>query len=357
MKIVQISSLWERTPPPKYGGLELVVSNLTEELIKRGHEVTLFATGDSITKAKLKSVYPRPLYRDGVQWSSMNDTLIEIAEAIKYAEEWGADVIHNHQSHRSLAMMTLSKTPFVNTIHGTLDPKIVPEDRIRTFKYYKNQNFVSISDFQRKFAPYLNWIRTVYNGIDTSRFPMVENPKGDYLVWIGRFTATKAPHLAIEVAKKLKMKIFMGAKLDKMVPKDLEYFETYIQPELKKGSIEWVGEVDHKGKADLYKNALAFLNPIQWDEPFGLVVVESMACGTPVISFERGAMRELIKDGETGFLIKPGDVNGMVKAVEKVQKIDRASCRRRVENNFSIEAMTEGYLAAYNTAIESKDRK
>lgn len=354
MKIVQISTLWEQTPPPKYGGAELVVSNLTEELVKRGYDVTLFATGNSKTKAKLKSVYPRALYRDGVPWTSMNDTLINVSEAIRYAESIDADIIHNHNSHRALATMELSRVPFVNTVHGTLDPTVIPAPALRTFKRYKKQNFVSISNFQRKHALWLNYVATVYNGIQVDKFKFESNPKADYLVWVGRFTKTKAPHIAIDIAKKLKMKLLMGAKLDKMVPADLDYFDTFIKPELKKGKVEWVGEVDHRDKVALYKDALAYINPLQWDEPFGLVIAESMACGTPVVTYDRGSMREVIKDQCTGFIVPANDEKAFIDAVRNVNSINRATCRDWVERRFSVEAMTDGYLKAYEKVIKGE---
>ncbi len=352
MKIVQLSTLWERTPPTKYGGLELVVSNLTEELVARGHEVTLFATGDSKTNALLKATYPRPLYREGVPWTSMDDSLQMVSTAIRYAKEWGADVIHNHQSHRSLAMMSLAETPVVNTIHGTLNQAQLAPDRIRTFRAYRNQNFISISNYQRQHARYLHWIRTVYNGIDVSRFPIKEKPKADYLFWIGRFSQTKGTHLAIDYAAKFGMKLLMAAKYDQLAPKDVAYFEAEIKPRLKGGKAEWVGEVGHAEKARLYADAYATLMPILWDEPFGLVVTESMACGTPVIAFKRGAMPELITSGKTGFLVPERDEKAFLKALDAVPSIDRKACRRRVERKFSVAAMADGYLAAYDQVVE-----
>jgi len=350
MKIVQISSLWESTPPPKYGGLELVVSNLTEELVRRGHEVTLFATGDSKTKAKLVSVYPRALYRDDVPWTSMYDTLTHISEAVKYAREWGADVIHNHLSHRSLSTMALSEVPFINTVHGVLDEKIIPADVKRAFTHYRSQNYVSISNYQQRHAQYLHWAKTVYNGINVQLFPFESSPRADYLLWIGRFTKTKAPHLAIKIAQQAGLPLKMAAKLDQHVPADIEYFNTEIKP-LLNDQIKWVGEVGHKEKAELYKNALVFLNPIQWDEPFGLTVAESMACGTPVIAYNRGSMSELITDGETGFLIEPNDERRFLEAIKQIPLIDRAKCRDRVERLFSVSAMAEGYLDVYSQVL------
>ena len=357
MKIVQISSLWETTPPPKYGGLELVVANLTEELVREGHEVALFATGDSQTSAILKSVYPRALYRDGVPWTSFHDTLMHIVEAIKYAKEWGADIIHNHQSHRSLAVMTLSSVPFVNTVHGTLDPKVVSPEVQRTFRFYKDEPFISISNFQRTHAPYLNWIKTVYNGIEVKRFEFNPSPRGDYLLWIGRFTQNKGAHNAIETAKRLGKKLLMAAKLDQNVPKDLEYFNKFIKRELKPGKIEWVGEVGHKEKVELYKDALVFLNPIEWDEPFGLVAPESLACGTPVVAYSRGSMPELIENQKTGFLVPPGDLEAFIQAVKKAPSLNRTLCRKSVEERFTVKKMTQGYLEAYQQAMAAFNKK
>src|SRR3989344_316784 len=351
MKIVQVSSLWEATPPPKYGGLEVVVSNLTEELVRRGHSVVLFATGDSRTKARLLSTYPRALYRDGVPWASLYYTLIHVSEAVRFAEVWGADIVHNHLSYRSLSSMSLSKVPFVNTIHGVLDEKIITSDILRTFNHYRGQPYISISDYQRRHAKKLNWVKTVYNGIDVSSFPFESNPRGDYLLWIGRFTANKAPHLAIELARQAGIPLKMAAKLDQQSPKDIDYFNHEIKPLLKPGVAEWVGEIGHKEKALLYKDALAFLNPIQWDEPFGLTVAESMACGTPVIAYRRGSMPELIIDGETGFLIKPNHEDQFLAAIKKVGTIDRAKCRQHADSNFSVTAMTDGYLSVYEKLL------
>jgi glycosyltransferase involved in cell wall biosynthesis len=351
MKIVQISSLWESTPPPKYGGLELVVSNLTEELVAQGHEVVLFATGDSSTKAELKATYPRALYRDGVPWTSMYDTLTHVAEAVRFAKEWGADVIHNHLSHRSLATISLSTVPFLNTIHGTLDKALIPEDKLRTFEHFKDQNYVSISNFQRVHFPGLNWIANAYNGIEVEKFTFEANPKGNYLLWIGRFTETKAPHLAIKYAKQFGMKLILAGKLDQQAPKDLEYFEEKIKPLLNDNEVEWVGEVGHDEKAKLYREASVLLNPIQWDEPFGLVSPEAMACGTPVVTYERGSMAEIIADGTTGFLIAPGNEEQFVTSIGEAMKLDRSLCRKHVEDHFSVGAMTANYLAAYEKAM------
>lgn len=351
MKIVQISSLWEATPPPKYGGLELVVSNLTEELVKQGHEVTLFATGDSVTKAKHVGTYPHSLYRDGVPWTSFYDTLHHISEAIRYAADTGADIIHNHLSHRSLAMMAVARTPFVHTIHGTVDIEVIPADVRRTFMHYKDQNFISISQKQRQHAKELNWIANAYNGIEAEKFTFNPTPKASYLLWVGRFTATKAPHLAIKYAQQFGLPLLMAAKLDQKTPKDLEYFEEQVKPLLKEGVAEWVGEVSHQGKVVLYKDAYAVINPIQWDEPFGLVVTESMACGTPVVAYNRGAMGEIIEDGKTGFLVSPNDEAAFIEAIGKVKDLDRSACRQAVEEKFSVQAMTSSYLAAYQQVL------
>lgn len=352
MKIVQISSLWESTPPPKYGGLELVVSNLTEELVAQGHEVVLFATGDSSTKAQLKATYPRALYRDGVPWTSMYDTLTHVAEAVRFAKEWGADVVHNHLSHRSLSTVSLSSVPFINTIHGTLDKELIPEDKLRAFEHFKDQNYVSISNFQRVHFPGLNWIANAYNGIQVEKFTYEAESKGEYLLWVGRFTQTKAPHLAIKYAKEFGMKLLLAGKLDQQTPEDLKYFDEMVKPLLQDGVAEWVGEVGHDEKAKLYKDASVLLNPIQWDEPFGLVSPESMACGTPVVAYERGSMPEIIVSGKTGFLVPPGNEEQFVESIGLAMKLDRSECRKHAENNFSVHSMTESYLAAYKKAAE-----
>ncbi|HLC38782.1 MAG TPA: glycosyltransferase family 4 protein [Patescibacteria group bacterium] len=352
MKIVVISSLRERTPPPLYGGAERVVSNLTEELVKRGHDVTLFATGDSITKAKLVSVYPRALYRDGVAWTSYADSLTNVAKAVEYAIKNKADIIHSHAVNYSSVFSKISNVPIIHTLHGNIDRAENPPERTRLLKTFRDSLYVSISNAQRALKD-LNYIATVYNGVEVDQFAFKNQPK-DYLFWMGRITYEKGTKEAILVAKKLKMKLIMAAKLDQESKADVEYYKKEIEPLIDGTQIRYVGEADFEEKNKLLKYAICLLNPIFWDEPFGLVPVEAMACGAPVVTFNRGALSETVVDGKTGFLVEPGNIDAMAEAVKKIGQIDRRACRKHVEDNFTIQKMTNDYEKVYKQVLDRK---
>jgi len=355
LKIVMISTLWERTPPVYYGGTERVVSYLTEELVKRGHQVTLFATKDSVTKARLFATYPRALYRDKIPWSSYYDNLILYSRAMEYAIKQKVDIIHSHGPYYSLPFIPLVPIPMLHTLHGNISRKVISADKVRMLLAFKEANFVSISNSQRKLE--LNYVKTVYNGIPVSRFTF--NPKGgDYLVWLGRFTPVKGAKEAVEIAKAVKMPLMMAGKVDWAVERDREYFQKFIKPHLKKKEVEYIGEINHAQKNKLMGSAFCLLNPISWDEPFGLVPAEANACGTPVIAFAKGSMSELIKRGLNGFLVKPGDTKGMINALKKLLQMPkdkyysmRRACREHAEKNFSIEKMADGYEKAYQEVL------
>jgi len=357
LKIVVVSTLWERTPPHLYGGTERVCSYITEELVKRGHDVTLFATGDSKTSAKLISSYPHALYRDKVPWTSFYDNLVSCANAMEYAEDIRADIVHSHTPAYSLPFSHILNVPMVVTLHGNIGADDLSLDRKRMFLAFKKTNFVSISNSQRKIED-LNYVATVYNGIPVKSYDF-DRRGGDYLVWLGRITPKKGALEAIMVAKATEKKLFLLGKLDWAVEEDLKYFEKEIKPHLRKGKIEYLGEVDHAVKNRYLKGAKALLNPISWNEPFGLVPVEANACGTPAVVFSRGSMPELIDNKINGFLIKPGDIKGMIEFVRKIYQMPsaeyqkmRLACRKHVEENFTIEKMVDGYEEVYRKVIE-----
>lgn len=362
MKIVVISTLWERTPPRLYGGTERIASYLTEELVRRGHDVTLFATGDSKTRAKLKTVYPRALYRDGVPWSSYHDHLLLYGQALAHAEKIRADIVHAHSVYYSLPFSEIADVPVVSTIHGNIVRSLIPAHKYRFLTAYPRAPLVSISNSQRKIRS-LNYVGTVYNGIPVDRYRF--SPKGgDYLFWMGRFTEKKGAAEAVQIARKTGQRLLMAGKVDWAVPADVAYFQTKVHPYLKKGKIEFLGEADHKMKNRLMSRARLLLNPISWDEPFGLVPVEANATGTPVVSFRRGALAELIEPGVNGQLIKPDDLTAMTDAVEQIYAMPQAQYRRlreqsrqHVERYFTIERMVDGYEKVYHKVIRGFDRK
>lgn len=356
MKIVMISSLWERTPPEKYGGTERIVHHLTEELAKRGHDVTLFATGDSQTKAKLISVYPRALYRDGIPWGEAYWPLINMAKAVEFALKTKADIIHHHSQYYGYPFGPVSSTPIVHTHHGNIDVKIIEKGKIAILKAFKDNYYVSISNNQRKPMPRLNWVATVYNGVDVGSFSVGLKPQ-KYLVWLGRFTYKKGPKEAIITAKKLNLPLLMGAKIEKNNVADFQYYQTEVKPLIDGRQIRYVGELNHQKKNQLMKNAYGLLNPINWDEPFGLVPIEANACGCPVVAFSRGSMPELIKNGVNGYLARAGDLHSMAESVKKISQIDRGQCREWAEDNFSVEKMSSGYENVYQEVIQDFKRK
>lgn len=354
MRIAQISPIWERVPPPKYGGTQRIVYGLTEGLVRKGHKVTLFATGDSKTSAKLISAYPRPLYRDNIPWDNYFWPTLNAQEAFSRQEEF--DIIHYHIDRSTeyipaFPIAKLLKTPIVFTVHFTI--LHTPEQKIREkfLSSFKELNFISISRYQQKTLPPLNFVDTVYNGIDTGEIQFFEKP-GKHLIWLGRFSETKGAREAIEIAKRVKRNLIMAGKLDKLAPKDYEYYKKYIEPHIDNKKVRYIGEVDIKGKNKLFSQAEALLNPIQWDEPFGLVPVEAMASGVPVIVSRRGAMPELVKDGITGFLVD--NITEAVEAIKNIKQIDRTLCRKHVEENFTADKMANGYEKVYEKVIKGK---
>ena len=336
MKIALVAPLVESVPPSMYGGTERVVSALTEELVRRGHDVTLFASGDSLTKAALVACAPSGLRLDPEVRDYLAYTMIELGEV--YAHAASFDVIHNHVDYFAFPFARLSATPTVNTVHGRLD---LPEVR-RVYSLFPEQPLVSISHSQRSPLPAANWLATVYNGIDLDHFTFRPNG-GDYLVFVGRVSPEKRVDRAIEIARDVGIRLVIAAKVD---PVDAEYYKHAIEPLVRRSHlVEFIGEVDEDQKDIILGGAYASLFPVDWPEPFGLTMVESMATGTPVIAYRAGSVPEVIEEGVTGFICD--SVRAMVEAVPKVEELDRRACRRYVEERFSAAAMTSGYEEVY----------
>ncbi|WP_026369927.1 glycosyltransferase family 4 protein [Kallotenue papyrolyticum] len=347
MRIAQIAPMYESVPPSHYGGTERVVWSLTEELVRRGHDVTLFASGDSQTSARLVPTTPRSLRRQMSREEILEVSpwlhLAMLSDVLRDASAF--DVIHSHVDHYTFPFTRLIATPIVTTLHGRLDIWMLKP----ILRCYPDAPLVSISRSQR--APLaelpLNWVGCVYNGIPLEHFPFRAQP-GDYLVFLGRICPEKRPDWAVEVARRSGMPLKVAAKID---PVDQAYWRTEIEPLFRANQVEFLGEVNEQEKAALLGGAYATLFPIDWPEPFGLVMAESLACGTPVIAMRRGSVPEVLEDGVSGFICD--SVAEMIAAVPRVAELDRATCRRRAER-FSQAAMADGYEAVYQQVIAAR---
>ncbi|MBX9257604.1 glycosyltransferase family 4 protein [Desmonostoc muscorum CCALA 125] len=343
MRIAQVAPLLERVPPPAYGGIELVVGLLTDELVRRGHEVTLFASGDSISLAKLMSVHPHALRLDRTIKDYGVYEMLELASVYQRAGEF--DIIHSHMGYAALPYANLVATPTVHTLHGIFTP-----DNEKMFTFGKKQPYISISDAQREPRLGLNYVATVYNGIDVNNYEFYAQPENPpYLAFLGRISPEKGVHLAIEIAKQSGWCLKIAGKVDVV---DVEYFETEIKPQIDGEQIQYLGEANHTEKNALMGGAVATLFPITWREPFGLVMVESMASGTPVIAMKLGSTQEVISHGRTGFLCN--NIQECISAIDRVTELDRYACRQHVENHFSIEQMVDSYEAVYQQVTGEK---
>jgi glycosyltransferase involved in cell wall biosynthesis len=343
MRIAQIAPLWERVPPPTYGGIELVVGLLTDELVKRGHDVTLFASGDSITLAKLESVHPQALRLDPHVKECSIYEMLQLATVYGRAADF--DLIHSHMGCAALPYAMLSKTPTVHTLHG-----IFTRDNEKMFTHAKNQPYVSISHSQREARLGLNCVSTVYNSIDVNShkfFPVPDEQQ--YLAFLGRISPEKGPHLAIEIAKATGIPLKMAGKVD---PVDVEYFAREIEPQIDGELIQFLGEADHQMKNNLMGRAIATLFPITWREPFGLVMVESMAAGTPAVAMNLGSVPEIIAHGRSGFIAE--NIAECIEAVKNIAAISRQETRNYVTQHFGIDRMVSGYEAVYREIVAPK---
>ncbi|BAZ13772.1 group 1 glycosyl transferase [Calothrix sp. NIES-4071] len=342
MKIAQVAPLWERVPPPTYGGIELVVSRLTDELVRRGHDVTLFASGDSYTEAKLEAICPRALRLDpNFREYSAYETL-ELSQVYQCAGEF--DIIHSHVGVPALLSAHFVPTPTVHTLHGSFN-----SENIKVFTHHKKQPFVSISNTQRTLD--LNYVRTVYNGINPDDYPFVAQPleTKPYLAFLGRFSPEKGPQHAIAIARATGWHLKMAGKVDVA---DTEFFEREIAPHIDGEQIEFLGEVGNSEKVELLGNAKVALFPITWQEPFGLVMIESMATGTPVIATNMGAVPEVIVHGVTGMVCN--SYEEIAAMLPQALQLNRHDCRKHVENNFSVARMVDGYEKVYEKIIQDR---
>lgn len=333
MKIAVLAPVAWRTPPRHYGPWEQMASNLTEGLVAAGVEVTLFATGDSVTSAVLNSVIETGYEENREQDAKVLECL-HISNVMEQAADF--DLIHNHFDFLPLSYSGLIKTPLLTTIHGFSSERILPVYQ----KYNTSSHYVSISNANRH--PTLNYLGTVYNGLNTSDFTF-KAEHGDYLLFFGRIHPDKGTAEAIHIALKSKMKLFIAG-----IVQDENYFKERIEPYLNE-DIVFLGAAGPEKRNELLAGALALLHPISFEEPFGLSVAESMLCGTPVVAFNRGSMPELIKDGQTGFLVN--HIEEAVDAVSKISQLNRTHCRSWAKQQFSTEKMVEDYLALYTQIL------
>ncbi|MGH6980144.1 MAG: glycosyltransferase family 4 protein [Stellaceae bacterium] len=341
MRIAQIAPLYEAVPPKSYGGTERVVSWLTEELVRQGHDVTLFASGDSKTAARLEPIWPTSLRLSKVL-DPMALHMVMLERVRQRAAEF--DIIHFHLDYLPFALFLRQSTPFVTTLHGRLD---LPEQQ-PVFTAFAAAPVVSISDSQRRPIPQAGWVATIHHGLpENSLIPNFD--KGEYLAFLGRIAPEKRVDRAIAIAKRCGMKLKIAAKIDKA---DRAYFESEIKHLFDQPHVEYIGEIEDSQKSEFLGRAAALLCPIDWVEPLGLVMIEAMACGTPVIVYDHGSASEVVDDGITGYVVKNEDE--AVTAVARAVKLPRGQIRRRFEQRFTVKRMTDEYLDVYRALIEQE---
>jgi glycosyltransferase involved in cell wall biosynthesis len=339
MHIAQVAPLTEAIPPKLYGGTERVVSWLTEELIALGHEVTLYASGDSVTSARLEAVWPRALRLDGSVRDPNALHMLMLERVYQSAADF--DFIHCHLDYYPFSLFSRQPTPFVTTLHGRLD---LPEHQ-PVFDEFSSIPVVSISNAQRRPLPQARWVRTVHHGLPADL--LVPKPiKPSYFGFLGRIAPEKRVDRAIRIAEHCGVPLKIAAKVDKV---DQDYFNEQIKPILANGNCEYIGEISDREKSEFLSGAIALLVPIDWPEPFGLVMIEAMACGTPVIAFNRGSAPEVVEDGLTGFIVE--DVNGAIGAVDRLGHLSREKVRRRFEERFTARRMAQDYLSVYRNLM------
>jgi glycosyltransferase involved in cell wall biosynthesis len=336
MRIAQIAPLAEAVPPRLYGGTERIVSYLSEELVRQGHQVTVFATGDSRTRAQLVACAPKALRLDPSVRDPVPYVLMMLNDVRRRADEF--DVLHFHMDLLHFPVFSDVAAHTVTTLHGRLDLPDLPP----FYRRFQEFPLVSISNDQRRPLLGANWVGTVYHGLPPDLLHFTASANQGYLAFLGRISPEKRPDRAIEIARRAGLTLRMAAKVDHA---DLDYFERDIKPLLDDPLVEFIGEIGDTDKSDFLGNARALLFPIDWPEPFGLVVIESMACGTPVIAFARGSVPEVIEDGVTGFIVT--DIEDAVRAVGRLHELDRREIRRRFEQRFSAPRMASDYLEIY----------
>jgi glycosyltransferase involved in cell wall biosynthesis len=342
MRIAQVAPLYESVPPKYYGGTERVVSYLTEELVRQGHEVTLFASGDSVTKARLVAACRRSLRLDKHCMDQLAHQILMLEHVFQRAAEF--DIAHFHVDYLHFPLSRRQPITHMTTLHGRLDiPDIVPLHR-----EFRDMPVVSISNGQREPLPWANWQATVYHGLpaDLYRF---RAESGSYLAFLGRISPEKRVDRAIEIAKQVQIPLKIAAKVDRV---DTGYFETVIEPLLRDPLVEFVGEIGEGEKDEFLGNAYALLFPIDWPEPFGLAMIEAMACGTPVIAYRNGAVPEVMEQGHTGFIVE--ELEDAVKAVRRVPELSRKRCREVFDQRFTAARMAQDYVRVYKRLVNSK---
>ncbi len=360
MKIAHIAPPWIAIPPKDYGGTEIVLYNLIEEQVAQGHDVTLFAPGDARTSARLISFFPHSLIGDGVPWQGHLKAYYHLHKAVEYIKKHDFDIVHTHLSSSAdmylFPLMAQLATPQVMTLHSHF-----PFDHVQAWTGHADEMYmewassvpmVVISEQARTGNPFpLNIVGVVHHGLPLTHFrPPVKQPER-YFVWLGRFVPEKGPHLAIEAAKKAGVPLILAGAIDQHVQASVAYFKQTIEPHIDHQHVKYVGPVNMRQKIDLFSGARGLLNPLQWEEPFGMVMIEAMAAGCPVIAFQRGAAPEIVMHGKSGFLAH--DVNEMAHFIARVDELDRMAIRAHVEQHFTVSTMAQKYTATYKKIIAS----
>ena len=365
MRIAQIAPPWITIPPKNYGGTESVIYNLVEEQVAQGHDVTLFAPGDAKTSAKLVSFFPKSLLQESIPWSMHLKAFYHLQKALEEVEAQDFDIVHTHLSSGAdmyaFPLTAHLATPHVTTLHSHFPFDHGPGGWVGDAdRYYMDWApsvpIVAISESARaQTKEPLNFVGVVYNGIEINQLPPVRRKRDSYFIWLGRFVPEKGPHLAIEAAKRAHVPLILAGTIDRHVKEAVTYFQELIKPQIDNEQIRYIGPANARQKASLLGGARGFLNPITWEEPFGIVMVEAMAFGCPVISFERGAAPEIVVHGKNGFLVQ--NLAEMAEYIPRVDEIDRSALPTYVEQNFSAHVMEEKYENIYREVIRmSKER-
>ena len=340
MRIAQVSPLIESVPPKHYGGTERIVSYLTEELVRLGHEVTLFASGDSVTNARLIAPCQRSLRKNEKCKDPVAREVLLVDHVLEHAGEF--DVIHFHSGYLHFPVCRWLSVPHITTLHGRLDlPDLVP-----VFDRFRDEPLISISNAQRQPLAWANWQTTIYHGLPKGLFSF-RRGSDDYLAFLGRISPEKGADRAIEIAKRVGIPLKIAAKVDRV---DRRYFKRVVEPLLNDSHVEWVGEISDQQKNDFLGNAYALLFPIDWPEPFGLVMIEAMACGTPVIAYDRGSVPEVMDVGVTGFIVR--ELDEAAEAVRRIRNLSRARCREVFDKRFTATRMANDYIHVYQRMLD-----
>ena len=348
MRIAQVAPLTEAVPPKLYGGTERVVHWLTEELVALGHDVTLFASGDSRTSAKLDATWPKALRLDGSVRDPNALHMVMLERVRQKCDDEEFDFLHFHLDYYPFSLFYRQPTPFLTTLHGRLD---LPEHQ-PVFSTFSKVPVISISNAQRRPVPHANWVRTIHHGLPEGLLTP-QPTKPEYLAVLGRIAPEKGVDRAIKIAMRCDIPLKIAAKVDRA---DQDYYDQLISPLIVGNPlVDYIGEINDHEKSDFLSGAIGLLVPIDWPEPFGLVMIEALACGTPVIAYNRGSVPEIIEDGHTGFIVE--DEISAVSAVDRLSRLDRAAIRRQFETRFTARRMALDYLAAYRGLMEKEESK